>query len=128
MGAASTAIYYMITETSFSILHRVKSDEVWHFYLGDPVEMFLIYPNGTDKIVTLGNDILNGEQPQFVVFKDVWQGAKIMDTEYNIYGYSLFGTTVSPGFEYEDFELGDRDLLIAKYPDLEELIVKYTTD
>eukprot|EP00483_Globobulimina_turgida_P006110 UN06120 len=120
---ASTQIYYMITPQSYSAMHKLTKDEVWHFYMGDPAEMLLIYPDGKYKIITIGNDIMNGEILQYVILKGIWFGAKIKKAKC---GYSLFGATVSPGFEYVDFTLGNRDLMIQMYPDLEELIIEYT--
>eukprot|EP01084_Bolivina_argentea_P264482 448014_1 len=120
---ASTQIYYMITPQSYSSLHKLTKDEVWHFYMGDSTEMLLIYPNGEHKIVTLGNDIMNGEILQYVIHKEVWFGAKIKKAKC---GYSLFGATVAPGFEFVDFTHGERDNMIEMYPHLEELIVEYT--
>ena len=120
----STAIYYLVTPESFSALHRVKSDEIFHFYAGDPVEMIQIDPNGNILRITIGSDIMNGEQPQVLVPKGSWQALKLRDGG----SWSLMGTTVSPGFEFEDFELGSRDELLNTFPQLREDIIRYTRE
>lgn len=118
----ATAIYYFITPESFSTIHRLKSDEIFHFYLGDPVEMLQLWPDGSGNILTLGPDILNDMQPQIIVPKGVWQGGRL------ILGgrYALLGTTVSPGFEFMDYEAGQRDLLLKSYPKFQDLIIALT--
>jgi uncharacterized protein len=120
----STAIYYLVTADSFSALHRIESDEVFHFYSGDPVEMIQIDLTGKLTRYILGPDILNGETPQVVVRKGTWQGLKLKDDG----SWALMGTTVSPGFEFQDFELGDRDKLIKKFPHYREDIENYTRE
>lgn len=118
--AVSTAIYYLLTPDTFSAIHRVKSDEVFHFYLGDKVEMLILSPDGTFETVVLGNDIFNDEKPQYVVRKDFWQGCRLVDGG----EFALMGTTVAPGFEYDDFELGDKGFLMSKYPEVVSLLSK----
>lgn len=119
--AAGTAIYYLMTPQAFSALHRVKYDEIFHFYGGDPVEMFLIDEDGRRETVILGPDFMNGQHPQFVVPAMVWQGSRIMGE-----GWSLLGATLAPGFEYADFELGSREKLVSEYPEHRKNIVRYT--
>lgn len=123
-GARSigTAIYYMITPESFSTLHRLPGTEVFHFYLGDPVAMLQMHPNGKSHTVTLGHDLAAGHQPQMVVRGGVWQGCKLAAGG----KWALMGTTMSPGFDYADYETGVRDELIAQYPDMAEAIGDYT--
>lgn len=118
----STAIYYMLTRGTFSEMHRLASDEIFHFYIGDPVEMLLLYPDGTGKIVMLGADISAGMSPQVVVPKGVWQGARVAGEG----EYALLGTTVAPGFEFADYERGDREKLCSAYPQHEKLIQELT--
>lgn len=117
-----TAIYYLLTPKTFSEIHRLKSDEIFHFYLGDPVEMIHLYPDGSVKKIILGQDIFNGMELQVVVPKMVWQGARVMEGG----NFSLLGTTVSPGFEYSDYEPAVRKELIKIYPDYKEHIIKLT--
>ena len=108
----STAIYYLLTPDSFSAMHRLASDEVFHFNLGDPVEMLQLHPDGHGDMVTLGTDLAAGMRPQAVVAAGVWQGSRL-----NSGGRcALLGTTVAPGFAFEDYEHGSRDALAATYP------------
>lgn len=115
---SSTAIYYLLTPDTFSAMHRLASDEVFHFYSGDPVEMLQLFPDGSHEIVLIGGDVLAGQRPQVVVPKGVWQGSRLVSGG----AYALMGTTVAPSFRYEDYEHGDRVSLIARYPDCAELI------
>jgi len=117
-----TAIYYMITPETFSSLHRLPGTEVFHFYLGDPVLMLQLLPDGSSRTITLGPDLLNGQQPQVVVRGNVWQGSRLVPGG----KWALMGTTMSPGFDYADYENGDREKLIALYPELAEKIRDYT--
>jgi uncharacterized protein len=117
-----TAIYYLLTPETFSSMHRLQSDEIFHFYLGDPIEMLQLFPDGSGRILTLGSDILHGIQPQVVVPRGVWQGGKLLKEG----KFALLGTTVSPGFEYVDCESGRRDDLIKSYPQFRDLIIALT--
>jgi len=116
--AFSTCIYYLITPESFSRMHRLPADEIWHFYLGDAAEQLQLFPDGTGKIITLGNALENGEVPQMVVPAFVWQGTRVKPGG----RFALFGTTVSPGFEFPDFTAGVNDRLVAAYPAFENEI------
>lgn len=117
-----TAIYYMITPETFSALHRLPGTEVFHFYLGDPVLMLQLCPDGTSRTVTLGPDLLNGQLPQVVIRGHVWQGCRLVEGG----KWALMGTTMSPGFDYADYENADRELLSAQYPGAASLIKDYT--
>jgi len=114
-----TAIYYLLTSETFSAMHRLQSDEIFHFYLGDPVEMLQLRPDGSGRVVILGSDILNGMQPQVVVPRGVWQGTRLLKNG----KFALLGATVSPGFEFADYESGRRDELVKSYPKFRELII-----
>ena len=120
----STAILYLITKDSFSKLHRLKSDEIFHFYLGDPVTMLLLHNNGKSELITLGHDISAGQKVQIVVPKNCWQGCMLKDDG----EFALMGCTVSPGFESKDYEQGDREALMKKYPPQKDLITKLTNE
>jgi predicted cupin superfamily sugar epimerase len=120
--SAGTAIYYLLTSDSHSAMHRLKTDEIFHFYLGDPVTILLLYPDGSSKLITMGQKISNLEQMQAVIPRDTWIGAFLNEGG----EYALMGTTMAPGFDYEDFELGKTDELIKQYPDREELIRRLT--
>lgn len=110
--SAGTAIYYCLTPDTFSALHRLPTDEIFHFYLGDPVEMLQLFPDGTGKIITLGTDLQAGQQPQVVVPKGIWQGSILRPGG----KVALLGTTVAPGFDFEDYEGGERTALAEHYP------------
>jgi predicted cupin superfamily sugar epimerase len=119
---ASTAIYYLLTPGTCSALHRLQSDEVFHFYLGSPVRMLQLWPDGTGRTVILGPDILAGQRVQVVVPAGVWQGSLLAPGG----EFALLGCTVAPGFEYVDYEAGKREELAAQYPAFAELITRLT--
>lgn len=119
---AGTAIYYLLTPETFSALHRLPGDEIFHFYLGDPVEMLELRPDGSSAAVLLGNDISAGMRPQHVVHGGVWQGSRLLSGG----EYALLGTTMAPGFDYADYETGSRDQLLAQYPALAGHILALT--
>lgn len=113
-----TAIYYLITPTNVSYLHRLPADELFHFYLGDPVEQLQLFDDGSSRIVTLGTDLAVGHRPQVVVPRGVWQGSRLAAGG----SLALLGTTMTPGFAYPDYEAGDADALIRRWPKHEEII------
>ena len=117
-----TAIYYLLESDTFSELHRVASDEIFHFYLGDPVEMLQLWPDGRGKRVLIGTDIESGMAPQLVVPHGVWQGARLVGGG----KLALLGCTVSPGFDYADYESGSRRFLGEAYPEYRDLICALT--
>ncbi len=119
-----SAIYYLLTDEydCFSALHKLLTDEVFHFYLGDPIEMLLLYPDGKSKKIILGQDIFRGQQIQFVVPRGVWQGSYLLPGG----KYGLMGTTMAPAYHQDDFLLGDQDSLIKEYPHEKELIQRLT--
>jgi len=117
-----TAIYYLLTPETKSLMHRVNSDEMFHFYLGDPVEMLQLFADSTGKILTLGTDILHGEHVQILVFRQIWQGMSLKKGG----KFALMGTTITPGFEFDDFEIGKRKDLLEKYPDFIDQILILT--
>ncbi|MGB8312786.1 MAG: cupin domain-containing protein [Halobacteriota archaeon] len=119
-----TAIYFLLTPDTFSALHRLKTDEVYHFYLGDPVEMLQLLPSGSARVIKIGNEIKSGMHLQVVVSRGMWQGSRFIRGE----EYALLGTTVAPGFEFVDFEIGQRDKLLQSYPRFRDLIVALTRD
>jgi uncharacterized protein len=117
-----TAIYYLLSPDTFSAMHRLQSDEVFHFYLGDAVEMLQLAPDGTGRVVAIGSDLERGERPQIVVPRGVWQGSRLREGG----NVALLGATVSPGFEAADFEHGDRAELSARYPQFAGMIAALT--
>lgn len=120
--AAGTAIYYLLEPESFSEVHRLASDEVFHFYLGDAVEMLQLSPDGTGKRVVLGQDLARGELVQTVVPQGVWQGSRLVEGG----RFALLGCTVSPGFDYADYESGTREELTRLWPAWAEMIRELT--
>ena len=117
-----TAIYYLLTPEAFSALHRLPGDEMFHFYLGDPVLMLQLHPDGRSEIVTIGPDIVHGEQVQIVVPAGTWQGTLLKAGG----RFALLGTTMAPGYDPEDCELADPQRLIHDYPDRRDLILRLT--
>ena len=105
---------------SVSLFHRLKYDEVWHFYGGDPLRLVLLFPDGSSREVILGSDPTQGQLVQFVIPAGVWQAGHMLRGGL----YSLFGCTVAPGFTGDIFEGGTREQLLALYPDRAEDIHK----
>lgn len=120
--AASTAIHFLLEGNNFSALHRLRSDEVWHFYAGSPLVVHLISPEGKYSAILLGNDPNRGEVFLAVVKAGCWFGSHVVDWK----GWALVGCTVAPGFEFEDFELGKREELSERYPQHREVIGRLT--
>ena len=118
----STAIYYLLTPGAFSEMHKLCFDEIFHFYLGDPVEILQLYPDGTGEVVTLGTDLASGMRPQVIVRKDIWQGSRLKEGG----SFALLGTTVAPGFDFRDYEPGERVTLVRDYPGYKEMITQLT--
>jgi uncharacterized protein len=121
--AASTAIYFLLPAGVFSALHRVRSDELWHHYDGDPVELHTIDEAGSYKLLRLGKDLAAGEEPQRVVPAGVWQAAVPRGPR-----FALCGCTVAPGFDFADFEMPPRAALLARLPAHRELITRLTRE
>lgn len=117
-----TAIYYLLTPETFSEMHRLASDEIFHFYLGDPVEMLQLHPDGSGRVVRLGTDLAAGDRPQVVVPRGVWQGARLAPGG----RLALLGCTVAPGFDYADYESGRREELLESHPAFRDWILPLT--
>ena len=122
--AASTAIYFLLAGDQFSALHRLRSDEVWHFYAGSGLIVHVIDPGGTYSVLLLGNDAASGEQFQAVVPAGCWFGSSLRHPN----SYALVGCTVAPGFDFADFEMAKRAELIAHYPQHRAVIERLTRD
>lgn len=110
--SCATAIYFLLERGDFSALHRIKSDEIWHFHAGAPLTVHVITPEGEYRGMRLGPDVAAGESFQVVVPAGCWFGARI-DGEGE---YSLVGCTVAPGFDFQDFEMADPDRLAELFP------------
>lgn len=109
--AISTAIYFMLTGDATSSFHKIKSDEIWHFYAGQSLSLYQIDKSGNMNVKILGLDILKGERPQITIQKETYFGAKV-----NGVGYCLAGCTVAPGFDFSDFDMPGRNELLKMYP------------
>ena len=114
----STAIYYLLEPETFSEMHVLKSDEIFHHYMGGAVEMLQLFEDGSSSRVVIGEDLEAGERPQCVVRTGVWQGTRLLKAE----GWALLGCTVSPGFEFVDYGDASAEELVAKWPGEAELI------
>ncbi len=119
-----TAIYYLLEPGTFSEMHRLKSDEVFHHYAGDAVEQLQLAEGEEGRVVVIGGDLAAGQRPLAVVRRGVWQGARLRDGG----SWALLGCTVSPGFEFEDYEAGDRAKLAGRWPGWEGMILELTRD
>ncbi|MEJ1960332.1 MAG: cupin domain-containing protein [Gammaproteobacteria bacterium] len=119
--AASTAIYFLLRSGDYSAFHSVRSDEVWHHYLGATLELHTIDAAGEYERIELGPNLLNGEVPQWVVPANHLQGARIIGD-----GFGLFGCTVAPGFDFADFNIPPRAELVTRFPALADLIESFT--
>lgn len=108
----STAIYYLLEPDTFSEMHCLRSDEVFHFYAGDPVEMLQLLPDGSGRTIVIGNNLAAGQRPQVLVERGVWQGSRLVEGG----TWALLGCTVSPGFEYEDYDSASRAELTSRWP------------
>ncbi|GAB4048455.1 cupin domain-containing protein [Spirosoma litoris] len=121
--SVSTAIYFLLESHHISALHRIQSDEVWHFYAGGPLEVFVISPAGELTVIRLGNRLDQGQVFQAVVPAGCWFGSKpAMGTD-----FSLVGCTVAPGFDFADFEMADRMTLLQELPQHKAVIELLTT-
>jgi uncharacterized protein len=112
MRSVGTAIYYLLEPGTFSEMHMLTSDEIFHFYLGDPVEMLQLYPDGRSALFTLGQDLSKGQHVQLTVPAGVWQGTRLLPGG----KMALLGCTVTPGFEFADYSSGSYADLAAKWP------------
>lgn len=121
-----TGIYFLLTRESFSAFHRLIEDEIYHFYLGDPVELLELSAEKEKGLrrTILGQDITAGQVLQHPVFKNSWHGSRLVEGG----AWALLGTTMAPGFVWEDFELGNRDQLLSEYPEHKRTITQLTRE
>jgi predicted cupin superfamily sugar epimerase len=119
--SASTAIYYLLQGGEKSTWHRIRSDEMWHFYEGMPIRIYVLEPNGGLNFLRLGNPLRHeGASFQALVPAGQWFAAECEDHD----GYSLVGCTVAPGFEFQDFQIADKSFLEQHWPEHAELIAR----
>jgi predicted cupin superfamily sugar epimerase len=118
----STSIYFLLEGPQVSKFHRLNSDELWHFYDGSSVKIYVVDERGRLTEIILGKKTENGEVFQTVIKKNNWFAAEVINKR----SFALIGCTVSPGFDFSDFELASRDYLLEKYPKHKELIFKFT--
>lgn len=111
--SVGTAIYYLLEPGTFSEMHMLDSDEIFHFYLGDPVQMLQLYPDGRSALFTLGPDLFDGQHVQLVVPAGVWQGTRLIGNG----KVALLGCTVTPGFDFADYRSGRYEELAARWPE-----------
>jgi len=119
-----SAIYYLLPADVCSRMHRLSTDELFHFYLGDPIHFLRLFPDGTSDLVTMGPDIACGQKLQLLIPRGCWQGGYVQGGG----AFALLGATMCPGFDYDDFQLGNRHALIERYPHRRELIEKLTEE
>jgi predicted cupin superfamily sugar epimerase len=117
----STSIYYLLENEDKSCFHRIESDELWFFHQGNPLEIVSIQ-NGLLIKTILGNNFENGEVPQAVIPAHTWFASRVK----NNIGYALVSCTVAPGFDFDDFELANKEELLKDFPDLIEYIEQFT--
>jgi uncharacterized protein len=120
--AISTAIYFLLPGDQVSALHRIRSDEVWHFYAGSALTLFVLHPDGRPERARLGPDAAAGERFQMLVPSGCWYGAAVDDPA----SWALVGGTVAPGFDFADFELGGRAALTREFPQHRAVIERLT--
>ncbi len=118
----ATSIYFLLTQGNFSAFHRIVQDEQWHFYDGATLWLHTISPEGEYKKIAIGNNLAEGEVPQFTVPGGYWFGAEVKEGG----AFSLLGCTVAPGFDFDDFEMPPRDTLLQLFPQHETIIHKLT--
>jgi predicted cupin superfamily sugar epimerase len=119
---SSSSVYYLLRSNEFSAFHRLKSDEMWHYYLGSPLTLHTLHPASEHKTQILGPDLFKSQQPQILIPANTWFAAKVIHPN----TYTLCGCTVTPGFDYADFELANRNELLTMYPQYKELIIAHT--
>jgi len=117
-----SAIYYFLDQRSFSALHKVTGDMLYHFYNGDPVQMLLLYPGGHSEAFIFSNDLSTGGNAVKVIPGGTWLGSRLIPGG----DYALMGVTMAPGFHPNDYSIGQRQVLVDTYPDRKEIITELT--
>jgi hypothetical protein len=120
--SVSTGIYFLLEKNNFSAFHKIQSDEMWHFYAGQALEVLELKERGELGCTRLGSDILGGEVHQHVVRANTWFASRVAAGG----SFSLVGCTVAPGFDFADFCLADRAMLLAEFPQHSQTIAELT--
>jgi predicted cupin superfamily sugar epimerase len=120
----ATCIYFLLTSESFSAFHRIIQDEIWHFYEGSPIYLHMISPQGIYSRAIIGRDFAQGQVPQLIIPGGTWFAANVVNSN----DFSLVGCTVSPGFDFADFELASRADLVNRFPKHLEAIMRLTRE
>ena len=118
----STGIYFLLDKNQFSAFHRIKQDEMWHFYAGSTLLLHIINQEGSYKLIKIGSDMIEGSFFQYVVPAGTWFACEVEDKN----SYSFCGCTVSPGFDFRDFEMPSRKKLLSKFPNQQKIITRLT--
>jgi hypothetical protein len=118
-----TSIYYLLESDDISHFHKIQSDEIWHHYVGSSLTIHLLTKGGDYRTLKVGKDLRSGQKHQVVVPSDTWFGVTVDDPD----SFALCGCTVSPGFDFEDFEMAERQNLLGRYPEHEAIIRKLTS-
>jgi uncharacterized protein len=117
----ATAIYFLLNGNEFSAFHKILSDETWHFYAGSPVTVYMIDEQGNFSQQTIGSNPEKGETFQFTIPANTWFAAEVNDKT----GFCLAGCTVTPGFDFADFQLAEKAALLQQFPQHQSLIEKF---
>jgi predicted cupin superfamily sugar epimerase len=118
----ATCIYFLLTSDTFSAFHRIQQDEIWHFYQGSAIHLHTISESGEHQEFLIGKDFSAGQRPQLIVPGNHWFAAAVIEKN----AYALVGCTVSPGFDFGDFELADRKEMVQAFPQHKKLIMRFT--
>lgn len=117
-----TSIYFLLVEENVSLFHKIKSDEIWHFYDGSTIKIYILKNDGVLSVKLLGRNLESGESLQVIIKKNTWFCAEVVNKK----SFGLVGCTVAPGFDFNDFKLAERDELIKNFPNHKELIKRFT--
>ena len=117
-----SALYFLVTPDTQIVMHRIRSDQLYHHYLGDPLEVLLLYPDGSGAIVTVGSDLGSGMRPQLLIPGGTFHTSRLEPGA----SYALLGSTEWPGVEPPDVQYGDIEALVKAYPDFREEIYAFT--
>ncbi|HLI28650.1 MAG TPA: cupin domain-containing protein [Chloroflexota bacterium] len=119
--SAGTTLYFLVTPDTHIVMHRIRSDQVYHHYLGDPLDVLLLYPDGTGRVATVGADLAAGERPQLLIPGGTFHMGRLRAGA----RYALLGTSEWIGVEPGDVERGDRERLLAAFPALRQEIARF---